>query len=148
MVRLASAILLLTCAFLAAPPAMAQSAEDVLGQIESLHGDARGFGAAFDRLQQAMADGDAAAVAKLGSYPLTVRANGEVYDVLEAQDLIDNFDSLVMPDTQALVAGQNLADLFVNSEGVMFGAGEVWLSAVCDDNACNSARWRIIAINN
>ncbi len=88
------------------------------------------------------------AVAKLGSYPLTVRANGEVYDVPEAQDLIDNLDSLVMPDTQTLVAEQEIGDLMVNSDGVMVGAGEVWLSAVCADNACNSVRWRIIAINN
>ncbi|MEC5290504.1 hypothetical protein VSX64_06240 [Aurantimonas sp. C2-6-R+9] len=148
MFRLASAILLLTCGFLAAPSAMAQSAEDVLSQIEALHGDADGFSAAFDVLQQAMADGDAATVAEFGSYPLTVRANGEVYDVLEAQDLIDNFDSLIAPDTQTRVANQDVGDLMVNSEGVMIGAGELWLSAVCDDNACNSARWRIIAINN
>ncbi|WP_232845664.1 hypothetical protein [Aurantimonas marina] len=116
-----------------------QSAEDVLGQIESLHGDADGFSAAFDVLRQAMADGDAATVAEFGSDPLTVRANGEVYDVLEAQDLIDNFDSLIAPDTQQLVANQDLADLMVNSDGVMFGAGELWLSAVCDDDACSSA---------
>lgn len=148
MMRPICAMLLIACGLLVPLPALAQSAENVLGQIESLHGDADGFSAAFDRLQQAMTDGDAAAVADLGSYPLTVRANGEVYDILEAQDLIDNFDSLVMPDTQALVAEQDIRDLMVNSDGVMVGAGEVWLSAVCDDNACNSARWRIIAINN
>ncbi|MCP3056722.1 hypothetical protein [Aurantimonas marianensis] len=148
MFRLPSVIVLLTCGLLVPLPAMAQPAKDVLGQIEALHGDADGFSAAFDVLQQAMADGDAATVAEFGSYPLTVRANGEVYDVLEAQDLIDNFDSLIAPDTQARVANQDVGDLMVNSEGVMIGAGELWLSAVCDDNACSSARWRIIAINN
>lgn len=116
-----------------------QSAEDVLGQIEALHGDADGFGAAFDVLRQAMADGDAATVAEIGSYPLTVRANGEVYDVLEAPDLIDNFDSLIAPGAQTRVANQDLGGPMVGSEGVMVGAGELWLSAVCEDNACGSA---------
>lgn len=148
MIRPISAMLLIACGLLVPLPALAQSAGDVLGQIESLHGDADGFSAAFDQLQQAMADGDAAAVAALGSYPLTVRANGEVYDVLEAQDLIDNFDSLIAPETQARVANQDVGDLMVNSEGVMVGAGELWLSAVCADNACKNARWRIITINN
>ena len=41
---------------------------------------------------------DAATVAQFASYPLTVQANGEVYDILEAQDLVENFDRLVMQE--------------------------------------------------
>ena len=133
---------------LAASPAAVATEEEVYGQIEALHGDADAFGEAFGLLQDAMMFGDPVTVADLGAYPLTVAANGEVYDVLAPQDLVDNYDALLMPETQDLIANQDYADLFVNDEGVMFGEGELWMALVCEDKACAQASWRIIAINN
>ncbi|MEO9789280.1 MAG: hypothetical protein ABJF67_16950 [Aurantimonas coralicida] len=135
-------------ALLTTAPAFAQSHEEVSARIEVLQGDAAGFAEAFDLLTEAMRYGDPVTVAQLGEYPLTVRANGEEYELIEAQDLIDNYDRLVMADTQAIVADQRFADLFVNAEGVMFGNGEIWMASVCDDNACSRTHWAIIAINN
>lgn len=137
----------LALALAAAVPAAA-SEEEVYERIETLHGDAAGFGEAFSLLQEAMMFGDPVTVADLGAYPLTVGANGEVYDVLAPQDLTDNYDSLISPDTQDLIANQDYDDLFVNGDGVMFGNGELWMALVCQDNACSQADWRIIAINN
>ncbi|HEX2257020.1 MAG TPA: hypothetical protein VHG92_10055 [Afifellaceae bacterium] len=82
-------------AVLALPQAAAQSDADVEAQIEALHGDSGGFNEALQLLQEAMRFGDPVTVAQLAAYPLTVEANGEVYDVLEEQDLVDNFDFLV-----------------------------------------------------
>ena len=135
-------------ALLMTGPALAQTHEEVSARIEALQGDAAGFAEAFDLLTEAMRYGDPVTVAQLAEYPLTVRANGEEYELIEARDLVDNYDRLVMADTQAIVASQDFAELFVNAEGVMFGNGEVWMASVCDDNACSRTHWAIIAINN
>ena len=91
---------------------------------------------------------DPTAIADLGVYPLTVSANGEVYDILEAQDLVDNFDSLVTQETIDAVSSQDYADLIVTSEGVGFANGALWMSLVCFDDACSETGWGIIRINN
>lgn len=139
---------LLAAANAIALPAAAQSTDEVHSRIEALHGDADGFDKTFEQLTQPMGSGDAETVARLGSYPLRVEANSEVYDVLEAQDLVENFDRLVMSETQARVANQDYADLFVNSDGVMFADGALWMTLICEDDSCASSSWAITAINN
>jgi hypothetical protein len=133
---------------LLAAPALAQSEEDVIAQIESIHGDFEGFSEAFARMQDAFLFGDPTTIADLGAYPLTVSANGEVYDILEPQDLVDNFDSLLTQETIDGLASQDFDDLIVTSEGVGFANGALWMSNVCYDDDCNKTAWVIISINN
>lgn len=131
-----------------ASPAFAQSEEDVMSQIENIHGDSVGFGEAFGLLQDAFLFGDPTTIADLGFYPLTVNANGETYDILEAQDLIDNFDTLLTPETQEALGGQDFADLIVTGEGVGLANGALWMTNVCLDDGCAQTQWGIISINN
>ncbi|HTO27201.1 MAG TPA: hypothetical protein VL017_01280 [Devosia sp.] len=133
---------------LIAVPAFAQSEEDIMAQIETIHGDSIGFGEAFSLLQESFLFGDPVTFVNLGLYPMTVNANGEVYDILEAQDLLDNFDSLLTPETQSAIGGQDFADLIVTSEGVGFANGALWMSNVCVDDGCSETFWAIISINN
>ncbi len=144
------AILAAAClaATLLAAPAFAQSEEQVMAQIESIHGDAEGFGEAFGLLQDAFLFGDPTTIADLGLYPMMVNANGETYDILEAQDLIDNFDALLTSETQAALASQDFADLIVTSEGVGFADGALWMTNVCLDDDCAETQWGILSINN
>ncbi|HEY8575335.1 MAG TPA: hypothetical protein VIL88_03235 [Devosia sp.] len=135
-------------AALLATPAFAQSEEDVMARIENLHGMSEEFGEAFAQLQDAFLFDDPATLANLAFYPLEVAANGELYDVLEAQDLVDNFDSLLTEDTLAALGSQDFADLIVTSEGVGFADGALWMSLVCLDDACEDAEWGIIRIDN
>jgi hypothetical protein len=130
-----------------AVPAIAQE-EAVMERIESIHGDSVGFGEAFGLMQDAFLFGDPTTIADLAFYPLTVSANGEVYDLIEAQDLVDNFDTLVTSETQEALASQDFADLIVTSEGVGFANGALWMTNVCLDDACSETAWGIIAINN
>lgn len=139
-------------ALVAFSPALAEDFSPAEGatwtSIETLHGDADGFSDAFVLLREAMGTGDAATVAGLVAYPLTITANGEVYDVVNANDLLRDVDQLVTAETQALIAVQPYETLFVNADGVMFGDGEVWMAPVCVDAACAEADWAIYAINN
>jgi hypothetical protein len=129
-------------------PAFAQSEEDVLAQIEALHGKSDAFGEAFGLLQDSFLFGDPQTLADLAVYPLTVRANGETYDVLSSDDFIDSFESLVTPETVAALSSQDFADLIVTSDGVGFANGALWMSLVCVDDSCSDSYWGIIAINN
>jgi hypothetical protein len=133
---------------LTAIPAFAQSEEDIMAQIENIHGDSIGFGEAFSILQESFLFDNPAAFADLGLYPLTVNANGEVYDILEPQDLVDNFDSLLTTETRSALGGQDFADLIVTSDGVGFANGALWMSNICYDDACSQTFWAIISINN
>lgn len=141
-----------TLAFLAvlllAPPVAAESEEDVYARIESIHGNADGFFEVFSLLQDAVMFGDPVTWGQYAFFPLVVNANGETYDVLEEQDLANNFDMLVSSDTQQAFLNQDVADLIVTSEGVGVGNGAVWISNVCLDDDCAATQWGIIAINN
>lgn len=140
---------LVFCAALAASALPAAAGEDeVLADVDNLLGDAAGFVDAYWLLRDAMTYGDPVTVAALADYPLRIEANGEAYDVLAPQDLIENYDLLLTPATQALVSNQELGELMVNSDGVMFGDGELWMAPLCENDACTAASWRIIAINN
>ena len=136
-------------AFLAfVAPVLAQSEEAVMEQIETLHGMSEEFGEAFGQLQDSFLFGDPSGLASLGEYPLAVQANGEAYDLLEAQDLVDNFEALLTEETRAALAGQDFADLIVTSDGVGFANGALWMNLICEDDSCNSAHWAITRINN
>jgi cyclopropane fatty-acyl-phospholipid synthase-like methyltransferase len=95
-----------------------------------------------------MGNDDAATIAGLAEYPLRVAANGESYEIQNADDFIENFDTLVTQDTRDAVAGQTYGQLFVNSDGVMLADGAVWMSNVCDNGDCSSSHWAVISINN
>lgn len=133
---------------LPAVTAFAQSEEDVMAQIEAIHGDAEGFGEAFGLMQDAFLFGDPTTIADLGAYPLTVNANGEVYDILEPQDLVDNFDMLLTQQTIESLSSQDFNDLIVTGEGVGFANGALWMSNICLDDSCSDTAWAIISINN
>ena len=129
-------------------PAFAQSDEAVMERIESLHGASAAFGEAFGTLQDAFLFDNPAALADLVFYPLDVEANGKLYEITEPQELIDNFDTLLTPDTISALSSQDFSDLIVTSDGVGFGNGALWMTLVCLDNSCADTQWGIIRINN
>ena len=128
-------------------PAAAQE-EAIMAEIENLHGDSVAFGEAFGLLQDAFLFGDPVTIADLAFYPLTVEANGELYDILEPQDLVDNFDYLLLQETKDALASQDFADLIVTGDGVGFANGALWMANVCLDDGCSETAWGIIRITN
>ncbi len=129
-------------------PALAQDEQAAWDNIENIHGDAAGFFDLLGILQDAASNGDTLTIADNAFYPLLVNANGESYDVLEAQDLIDDFDSLVYPETLEALMNQAPDDLIVTSEGVGLGNGAIWITNICVDDACAETQWGILSINN
>ena len=68
--------------------------------------------------------------------------------IADEDDLAAQFDTLFNDKVKAAVSAQTYETLFVNQDGVMFGDGELWISPVCDDEACEFPFINIIAINN
>lgn len=143
MLRIAATALL---AFALVTPTLA-SEEEVYANIESIHGDADGFFEVFSGVQDA-AMFNPVDIAGYGIYPLTVNANGETYDILDEQDFVDNFDSLMLQETIDAIANQDVDDLIVTSEGVGIGNGALWITNICLDDACSDTQWGVFSINN
>lgn len=140
------ALVLAAVAGLAATTALAQSAADTDAAIDAVLGDHVKFHEAFEAIQVAVADGDVETVAEYIPYgtPIDIHGNEKVFD--SEQAFIEDYDEIFMPEIVATVAAQTWETLFVNAEGVMFGAGEVWLNGICVDDTCSEFDVRIVTI--
>lgn len=115
-------------------------------QIEALLGDAPDYKELFYAFKVALEEGKSDIVVSLVNYPITVTIDGEEATYSSEQELLDNYDSVFTEAIVEAVSNQDYGDLFVNSEGVMIGNGEVWISGICEDSACSSAPPRIAVI--
>jgi len=104
--------------------------------IDRALGDHNQYRAVFSAFKQAVADHDAAKVAELIDYPLRVTIGGKKSRVGSAKEFLARYAQIMTPAIQDVVTQQRYADLFVNSAGVMFGNGEVWLRGICKDTQC------------
>ncbi|THV23322.1 hypothetical protein [Peteryoungia ipomoeae] len=115
-------------------------------QIETLLGDAADYKELFYAFKVALEEGQSDIVVSLVTYPLTVTIDGEEAAYDTEQELLDAYDSVFIEPIVEAVSNQEYGDLFVNSEGVMIGNGEVWISGICEDSACTSAPPRVTVI--
>jgi len=129
-------------------PALAQDEESVYASLVTIFGEeeAENFNTIYETIVFNISDAEL--MAEMGSYPFQVEANGELYDIFEPADFIDNFEALVMPETIEAVASTDYADLIVTDEGVGFADGALWVNLVCFDEDCTAANWGITRINN
>jgi len=111
----------------------AQSATDVDKSIDANLGDHTQYQALFTSLQKSVAAHDAAAVAALVRYPITIKIKGHATTIRTPQQFIASYDQIFTPAITKAVTGQKYADLFVNYKGIMFGNGQVWLNGICKD---------------
>ncbi len=140
------AILLAALAGLAAPVALAQTTADTDAAIDTVLGDHQKYRDAFDAIQAAVADDDAATLAEYIPYgsPIFIHGAERVFD--SEADFAAAYEEVFTPEVVDTVAAQTWETLFVNAEGVMFGAGEVWLNGMCVDDTCSDFDVRIVAV--
>lgn len=129
-----------------AAPVLAQTEADTDATLDLEMGDHVPFRAAFDAIKAAVAADDAAALAAYIPLGEAIMVDGESR-VFETEDeFAAAYDELFTPEIVAAVEAQSYATLFVNSEGVMFGDGQLWINGLCNDAACNSFDVKIIAL--
>lgn len=140
------AIAFVALASLAAPVAMAQATADTDAAIDTVLGDHQKFRDVFDIIKNAVAVRDAPTVADYVSYGTPIYIHGGERVFGSEQEFIDAYDEVFTPEIVDVVAAQTWETLFVNAEGVMFGAGEVWLGGICADETCSDFDVRIVAV--
>lgn len=105
---------------------------------------ARGF---FDTLRKNVGQSDRAAACGLIAYPLQ-HASGVVKD---AADCVTRYDALFSVPVRRTIGRQRFEEVFVNGQGVMLGAGEVWFAKPCAKAPCGLAstagELRLTALN-
>lgn len=112
-------------------------------------GDPAKFQTVFTGLKQAVEKHDAAAVAALVSYPITINPRTKkAISVRTPQTFISRYDQIITPHIADVIEKQKYEDLFVNYQGAMLGSGEVWIAGICKDKACKQVDIRIRTIQN
>jgi hypothetical protein len=136
---------LFAAALLAWVPAHADEAS-VNSAIDALLGDHVQYQAAIEAIIEAANSGDAETFASYFSYPITVPVDGEPQTIETANDFVANYDAIMTDAITGTLTGQDYGELFVNADGIMFGAGEVWINGICIDNACSTFDVRVVTL--
>lgn len=122
------------------------SVEDVNAAVDQLLGDHVAYQDTFARLQHSVGSGDKDGAAALVNYPIEVSVDGKNRKIKNAAEFVDLWDKIITPEINKVIVAQRYQDLFVNSEGIMFGSGEVWISEVCLNTACSKSTMGITKI--
>lgn len=86
----------------------------------------------FDTLRKHVGESDRAAACGLIAFPLQ-HATGVVKD---AADCVARYDTLFTIPVRRTIGRQRFEEVFVNAQGVMLGAGEVWFAKPCAKAPC------------
>ena len=100
-------------------------------------------------LQDAVRKHDAAAVAALVSYPITINPHKPNALIIRTPaTFVARYDQIITPHIAEVIEKQKYEDLFVNYQGAMLGDGEVWVAGICRDKTCSQIDIRIRTIQN
>jgi hypothetical protein len=94
-------------------------------------------------LQASVAKHDPAAVAALVHYPIKVNPGKHPITIKTPKAFIKDYDSIITHDISDVILKQKYEALFVNSQGVMLGDGEVWITGFCLDKNCKNSDIKI-----
>ncbi len=131
-----------------AASATAASAADkaVNDSIDSNLGDHTRYQAVIQDLQAAVAAGDAAKVASLIRYPISVDIGGKNTTLKTEQAFVARYQELMTPDIRKAIVETKYGDLFVNYKGVMFGSGQAWINGICKDKQCKEVDVKVVTL--
>jgi hypothetical protein len=144
-VALAAAVVVVTLA--QAAPEAPSGNDGVDSRLDLLFGEHGPYRTFLGALQAAVAADDRRQVAAMIGYPLKTRLHGQVVHIRTTQQFLGHYEELLPPATRAAIAAQSYQALFVNSQGVMIGSGQLWFSGVCNDQLCSRRTIKVIALN-
>jgi hypothetical protein len=94
-------------------------------------------------LQRSVSQHNAAAVAALVHYPIKVNPGKRPITIKNPKEFIKDYDRIITADIAAAIYKQKYDALFVNSQGVMIGDGEIWITGFCLDKNCKNSDIKI-----
>ena len=114
--------------------------------IDSNLGDHTRYQAVIQQLQAAVAAGDAAKVAPLVQYPISVDIGGKKTSLKNEQEFVARYPEFMTDDIRKAIVDTKYSDLFVNYKGVMFGSGQAWINGICKDDACKAFDVKVVTL--
>ena len=135
-------------ALITVTPAFSQSVDEVNARIDAVLGPHEIYGTAIQAIQEALVNYEIEGIAGYIPFGEAIKVNGEDVVIADEADLAARFDELFNEKVVNAVTDQQYDTLFVSQDGIMFGDGELWISGICDDEACEFPFVNIIAINN
>jgi hypothetical protein len=131
-------------------PAAAVASPDadkaVSDAIDSNLGDHQRYRDVIDALQSAVGAGDAARVASLVEYPISVDIGGKETILKDEKEFAARYSDFMTADISTAITGTRYSDLFVNYKGVMFGSGQAWINGICKDSGCKEFDVKVVAL--
>lgn len=122
------------------------SEDEVNNIIDKVLGDHATYRTVFDDLQAAVAAEDAAAVANLVRFPIGVSIDGHDRVIKNAQEFVKNYQRFMTPEIVEAIKATSYTAVMVNAQGVMLGNGEVWISGICKDDACEAVDVKVVTV--
>jgi hypothetical protein len=120
---------------------------ETAGRYADLGYDPQQVYAVFAGVQAAFRARDVAKLSELISFPMLLKTPDASVRVQSARELGRYKDKIFSDDLRAVVSAQEFETLFLSSDGMMFGDGQIWLQAQCPDQACTTSMVRIVTIN-
>jgi hypothetical protein len=105
----------------------------------------------FRDIQSVFKAKDAARLATMVRYPITVyengRPKGKQLVVSSEEDFVRKYRLIVYPQLEEVVSNADTSTLSGHAEGVMVGRGHLWIGKVCEDPSCTKYAVKVITIN-
>jgi hypothetical protein len=101
----------------------------------------------FENLVTRVEKNDSVGVAKLVGYPIRINLGGKGMKLKTSKQFLARYSEIINDNVKNAVRTQKFDSLFVNSQGVMFGNGQIWIASVCKDKGCKASEVKITAIN-
>ena len=114
--------------------------------IDSNLGDHQRYRDVIDALKSGVAAGDAAKVAALVQYPISVRIAGKDAVLKNEAEFVARYKDFMTPEIVDAITATKYGDLFVNYKGVSFGNGQVWINGICKDAACKAFDVKVVTL--
>ena len=121
-------------------------AKAVSDAIDNNLGDHEKYQAVIKALQNAVAAADAASVAALVDYPISVEIDGKATIIKDERDFVARYKGFMTAQIANAIVATKYSDLLVNSKGVMFGQGQAWLNGICKDDACKALDVKLVTL--
>lgn len=102
----------------------------------------------LDSLKKAVESDDKAYLSDVAQYPLRYFESKKRGSVRGPAQFSKKYKVIFTDKIKRAIENQQYQDLFVNSEGIMLGNGEVWISGIVENTTPPKTDIKIIAINN
>jgi hypothetical protein len=131
----------------ATPPAEILNNKELMALYQALGYDVSAVYGLFQAIRTVFQKQDITGFANLCLFPLLLLANSERQTIANRNGVEARREAIFSPPVRGAVERQQFQALGLSDHGIMYGAGELWLQARCQDRACKQLDYGVATIN-